>query len=256
MTAQGVVTFADKAEAARNKFIQDMMATNQQVAAEAQKTTAAIEQGAAVAAEKAYEGGMAANTQFGVGFSDAEEDTLYNMDQNMTMLRDTVGGSLPKRGPLAGSEGQNPAYFGGRSIMEQFAAGITDSATMLADAVEDTLDASVYQTFEAYSVKMEELSKQRNLLGSVAKKIVGQFGGEIKTAEFEGEKINVERRMQAMINIPGMAGVVAAVVSEGAKTQVILKKIREDTAATAENTKGLKGVQAKGTSLQVQVMPG
>ena len=46
--------------------------------------------------------------------------------------------------------------------------------------------------------------------------------------------------MESMINIPGMSGVVAAVIRSGADTQVILKKIYQETKRTAN------GVEANG----------
>lgn len=192
-------------------------------------------------ADTALYGGGAVLDNFATGFTAGVDPLIDKVDAAMLEAKNRVGGSLPSEGPLSGEGESNPAYLGGRSVMEAFADGISAGTELVSEALKIALDTSVIGTFEEYKMKMEELAKQKDLMGTVAQQIAGSFSSDIKSAEFEGEKINIEKRMESLITIPGMAGVVAAVVKSGADTQVILKKIYQETKRSAdalENTKG------------------
>lgn len=132
-----------------------------------------------------------------------------------------------KEGPLAGTKPRDAGY----SIMEQFSLGITDSSEIVAKAVSDVLNASVIDTFTAYQEKMEEMSKKKSLLRSIAKQMVRDFGGKLDlgTVKMESGDLSAKQTFEAALEIPGLAGVIAAIASDGHKTRVVLKKISEDT---------------------------
>ena len=177
------------------------------------------------------EAGMQLGEDYASGIVDsvpAVEDAAEGFATGVSNV--TVGQSPIPEGPLA----DDALYWSGLHLGTLFADGFANSSEYIAEMVGQTLDESVMKTIEEYDAKMENLMKQKDLLDKVAKSIVKGFGGDIKSAEFEGEKINVEKRMEAMINIPGMAGVVAAVIKSGADTQVILKKIYQETKRTAD----------------------
>ena len=183
-------------------------------------------------AQTSLDGGAAVVEQMGAGFSAGGVTLTEDAIDTIGKVAPIFGHSLPTEGPLGGTEGQNPAYFGGRSIMEQFAEGITDSTEMVRKAITKTLDDSIIVTLETYQAKMEEMSKNKSLLKSVAKQMVRDFGGELDLGkiQMEGEQsLDAKQTFEAALNIPGLAGVIAAIASDGHKTRVVLKKIWDDT---------------------------
>jgi len=189
-----------------------------------------------------FAAGQSIPEEFAYGIDAYKGLPIDAAEETSSGVGDYLNSNSPiKKGPLSGEAGANKMFDGGHWVIEQFAAGISDSEGHLTETMDQVLEDSVIKSFEAYKMKVEELSKQKDLLGTVAKQIVGSFAGSLKSAEFEGEKMNIESQMKAMINIPGIAGVVAAVVKSGADTQVILRKIREDTSKIADSMTPVAG---------------
>jgi hypothetical protein len=173
------------------------------------------------------------------GVRDGEQLLSESM---VTTIQHAIANKLPHSDPEDGPLSNQFLPTAGQQMIDMIADGMFESQPYLKGTVSQILEDSVVKTFEEYQAKMEELSQQKSLLMGVASDIVRSFGGEIKSAEFEGETINVEKRLETMINIPGMAGVVAAIVKTGADQQVILKKIYQESKRTADNIGKMKPV--------------
>jgi ribosomal protein S9 len=193
-------------------------------------------------------GAYTAGVQIIAGEAAGVSDTMPILEDAVNaatqFVSDTATAHSPiVSGPLAGvgaGGDADPAFMAGYTLMESFAMGIDASSLLVAEAVTRVMDDSVLLTFDAYRMKVEELAKKKPMLASIAEMMVRDFGGSIKNIEVEGKTENVKANLQAMLSIPGIAGVVAAVVSEGAKTRQILDKIRDNTEKVA-NAVGEKG---------------
>jgi hypothetical protein len=150
------------------------------------------------------------------------------------------GGSPPETGPLSGEKEQNAAYMGARSIMEQFALGITDSTDMVRMAVEDALDNSVIIALDTYAAKMKELASQKTFLADVAKAMVRDIAGSKIETDDRDANVNVKKSFETAMNLPGLAAVVLAVTNEGAATRKMLKLILEENVRTTSAVLGKK----------------
>ena len=151
-----------------------------------------------------------------------------------------TGGSPPETGPLSGEKEQNAAYMGARSIMEQFALGITDSTDMVRMAVEDALDNSVIIALDTYAAKMKELASQKTFLADVAKAMVRDITGAQIESDDKEANVNVKKSFETAMNLPGLAAVVLAVSNEGAATRKMLKLILEENVRTTSAVLGKK----------------
>jgi hypothetical protein len=120
-----------------------------------------------------------------------------------------------------------------------------------------TLDDSVIATFEEYGAKMEEMSRTKPLLRSIAAQMVKDFGGQLDLGSIQvegGGELSAKQTFEAALNVPGLAGVIAAIASDGHKTRVLLKKIWEDTHVIAESD--LVKNSKVNSSGQLAVLPG
>ena len=188
------------------------------------------------------EGGKATVENFGTGVEEGTPVAIGKTQDAMQQVANNMGGSLPIDGPLA--YGEAP-YMGAYSIMESFADGIYDSTEMVRQAVEQTLDDSIILTLEEYKSKVEEVTKQKGLLSDVAAGIVREMGGKFTgTVEYEGEVTGMKQEIEASLNLPAFAGVIAAVHREGHLTRKILTGIYD-------NTKPLKDLKTEGGRLNV-----
>lgn len=221
---------------------QQMTAAQQQVFGAVQQTVtdtqAFMDAATATMAVSALNGGAAVVTQFGagVGSSQAMQDAVT---AQMLAAQKKLGGSLPEEGPLGGTDRQNPAYFGGMSVMGQFAAGIDDGAATVTESMNLMLKESVLGTIDAYQVEMQAAMAKKGLLGQVASMLMQEFGSTVEsTVTVDAKTEDVRATMKAMLNVPGLAGVTMAIINESAKQRAILDKIRIATelSATAVQT--------------------
>jgi len=215
----------------------DWLVVDQLLAAKAESDQ--FSAGAYTAGEQVIAGQAAGVSETMPILEDAVNAATQFVSDTATAHSPIVSG--PLAGVGAGGEG-DPAFVAGRTLMESFALGIDASALFVAEAVTRVLDDSVLATFDAYKTKMDELAKKKPMLAGIADAMVRDFGGSIQsTITIEGQKENVKANLQAMLSIPGIAGVVAAVVSEGAKSRAILDKIRDNTQKIAESDLVAKG---------------
>jgi hypothetical protein len=173
------------------------------------------------------EGGKLTAENFGKGVEAGTPVAIAETTKMAEGVAAISGSSLPTEGPLA--YGEAP-YQGGYSIMQAFADGIYSSTEMVREAVEKTLDDSIILTLEEYKSKVEEVTKQKGLLSDVAAGIVREMGGKFTgTVEYEGEVTSMKKEIEASLNLPAFAGVIAAVHKEGHLTRKILTGIYENT---------------------------
>jgi hypothetical protein len=241
---------------AANKFAESINQTNQLVGGAVAAAQSELAAQSSVMATSAYYAGQAIVTEQGKGIS----ENAWVLKDAATKAAGMVApiltaGSPVDAGPLenvgAGGE-SDPAYMAGRNLMESFASGIDISSKLVADAVTSVLDDSVFATFDAYKMKMDDLAKKKPMLMGIADAMVQSFAGSIENVEIEGKTENVKANIKAMLSIPGLAGVVAAVISEGSKSRAILDKIRGNTETLA------KAVGEKGgkSAFNVMTLPG
>lgn len=187
--------------------------------------------------------------EFGYGLSSPESMSAVTDGATAvtTKAKHFFGGSLPEEGPLAGGHAQNPVYFGGQSLMQEFSDGIWSGKEVVTTTINDVLEESIMGSLETYKVKVEEWSKKKSLLKSVARQMVEDFGGELTlgSVEVEGSTLDSKQTFETALNLPGLAGVIAAIASDGHKTRVLLKKIWEDTNSIA-NSNLVQGGEAPG----------
>jgi len=216
------------------------------VESQAQLAAQAAAQKVSEAFGQAAVGAMNAGAEVSLGFAGGmtEQPSIDAMVKGADIAAQTVADRLTSHspildGPLAnvGAGGPaDPAFNAGMALMESFASGITTSVDLVTQAVNDTLDASVYATFDAYKAKMEELARKKSLLADVANMMMRDFGGSLQsTVTVEGKTEDVKAQMRAMLNIPGMAGVTMAIINESAKQRAILDKIRANTETIAKS---------------------
>jgi len=196
-------------------------------------------------------------------------DIMYSEQQGMlegvpmlmdasTQAADAIGSNLIanspiEEGPLAGTKPYDSGFY----IMEQFAYGIASSTDMVRESVEQVLTDSVLIAMEEYGKKVEELSKKKSMLASLAKTMVRDFAGslDLGTVKVEGEgDLSAKQTFEAALNVPGLAGVIAAIASDGHKTRVLLKKIYDDTHAIAQSDL-VKNTKTNSAG-QLAVLPG
>ena len=212
--------------------ITQMKQSSREVVASVQDT---ITEGWNAISQASEEGGRATLEMFGVGIEEAAPDTVARTQESMQQVANQLGGSLPSDGPLANGD---PAYFGALSIMETFSQGLIDSTEVVREAMAQTLDDSVIATFEEYGAKVEEMAQKKSLLKSIASQMVRDFGGKLDlgTIQVEGEQsLSAKETFEAALNIPGLAGVIAAIASDGHKTRILLKKIQDNTQTIADS---------------------
>jgi hypothetical protein len=192
--------------------------------------------------DELYSGGQTIVGEFGSGMSSEESMNEVSKAANAVAEKGRgffIGNSPPHEGPLAGTYGNNPMYWAGQGIMAEFAAGIENGTSVVADAVARALEESVIATFDAYHTKVEELAKKKSLLAEVANMMVRDFGSTVEsTITIDNKAEDVKSTMKAMLNIPGLAGVTMAIINESAKQRKILDKIRANTQASAEAQTG------------------
>jgi hypothetical protein len=197
--------------------------------------------------DELYSGGQSLMGEFGDGIQ--SEDSMAGVGEAAGVVAEKsrgffIGNSPPLEGPLAGTPGNNPMYWAGQGIMEEFAAGIENGTSVVTDAVSRALDESVIATFDTYKAKMEEIAKKKSLLQDVANMMVRDFGKEgsiVNTITVDDQTEDVRGTMKAMMSVPGLAGVTAAIINESAKQRQILDKIRGFTQVIAESDLVAKG---------------
>jgi len=139
--------------------------------------------------------------------------------------------SPPEEGPLQGDYLPNT----GAKIIQMIGDGMLQEAPNFTMLMSEILEESAIQSLEAYNTKVEEWSKKKSLLRSVARQMVEEFGGELSLGkvDVQGDTLSAKQTFETALNLPGLAGVVAAIASDGHKTRVLLKKIWEDTHSMA-----------------------
>ncbi len=179
------------------------------------------------AAAGAFIGGKGVSEQFARGMVESSAEWSPAVEGAITdMAAPGMGNSPPLEGPLSGEGTNSRMYMGGYGVMEQFALGIMDSAGMIRNSMEMVLTDAVITTMDEYATKMQQMAEQKSLIEGIAKSMVRDMGGKIETSvDVAGETENVKRRLEAALSIPGLAGVTAAVVSEGAKTRETIGRV-------------------------------
>lgn len=141
--------------------------------------------------------------------------------------------SAPEEGPLAGTFLPDSGY----DMLMMVGEGIRMAEDDFRALFNQVLDDSVMASLEAYGDNVEEWSRKNSLLKSVAKQMAEDFGGKLDlgTVQVEGTELSAKETFEAALDVPGLAGVIAAIASDGHKTRILLKKIWEDTHMIAES---------------------
>jgi len=171
---------------------------------------------------------------------DSNGDGRIAINEALIGVANDLGGSLPETGPLAGGY---VAYDGGYYTMVAFADGIESGTDMVRAAMENTMNDSVIATMEVYEAKSRELIAKSNMLADLAGSMVKAFGadGRIESSiDVSGEKEMVKKNIIEALSIPGLAGVSAAIVADGARTRMVLGRLLDESKAQTAlmSTKG------------------
>jgi len=194
---------------------------------------AKLQQDAATIATTALEGGAEVASQFGVGFADASPAMQDEITAQLGGIKSLVGGSLPEEGPLGGVPGSNPAYFGGQSVMQEFAAGFVSAEEQAGLVMADSISRLVDTIFTSYEKAMTDGFKNSSAISQMADQVIAQFGGKAEMGTLEG---GADLRMKSgkelfkvALDKPGLVSVVTAIIMSGQETQKVLIAIKKDT---------------------------
>jgi hypothetical protein len=145
--------------------------------------------------------------------------------------------SPPVKGPLSGTDADNPAYNGGYGMMELFAMGIYDGGFTMQSALETALLDSFDAAYGIYEEHAAERIKGSTVMAQVADQLVRELGG-LARVDLSAQETQV---LQTSIDVPGMAGVSAAIIADGNLTRKVLGRI-------ADSTEGMYKLMQKGTA--------
>jgi len=135
--------------------------------------------------------------------------------------------------PLAGLENA------GQNILDEILKGAKDYQTTFQNGFAKVLTDSMEFAITAYEGKIKDLLSKSTVLEDAGKKLTAQLTGKIDFGEGTPEiRKEVKNEMTALLSVPGMAGVTAAIIVEGAKTRKVLKNIEKNTSDIANNTSG------------------
>lgn len=215
-------------------FGQTGFMTEETKAAMATKLSDVLQEISSATGQVMADGGANTMSEFARGAEESASD-LYSRVGGVlegSVASQIRGHSPPVEGPLS----NDAAFSGAVGMMENFADGIYSSSELVREAVEQTLNDSVILTIESYQEKMEELGRKKSILRSIAHQMVRDFGGTVKmgSVQVDDVKTNAQATLEAALNVPGMGGVIAAVVSTGHQTNKILSKIYDETKRTAD----------------------
>ena len=183
------------------------------------------------------EGGKNIGMSFAGGVE--SDESLGAIDSGAQSMADAVARQTVMKSPIPDGPLANDAiFYSGRHLGERLADGFAESSTYIQEAVSQTLNNAVITTVEEYGEKLKALQSKKSLLRSVAEQMVKDFGGkmEMGSVQVEGEAtLDSKKTFETALNIPGLGGVIAAIVADGHQTRVLLSKIREDTRAIAQS---------------------
>lgn len=190
-------------------------------------------------ATSAAEGGASVATQWGAGFSGVS--LVDVVDPQMQSVAAYLGGSLPEDGPLGGVPGNNPAYFGGQSVMQQFADGFVSAEEYAAQQMSEAIRRLVESIFMSYESAMTAEFNRSTAISQMADEVIAQFGakvemGRIDTAGGAGDLglKSGKELFKVALDKPGLVSVVTAIIASGQETQKILVAIKKDTESIAK----------------------
>lgn len=191
-------------------------------------------------------GGMNIIGQLAAGIEEGEPSLAKGMGVTLDKgVKSQLPSSAPKEGPLEGDFLPNA----GTKMIQMIGDGIVLGSEEFTNLFSGVLEDSAYYALEAYDAKVKEWSDKKTLLKSVAAQMVRDFGGELSfgTIETDTVDLNAKETFEAALSIPGLAGVIAAITTDGHQTRVLLNKIREDTHNIAESDIIKKGFGAGDT---------
>lgn len=193
--------------------------------------------------EVAENGKMIAE-QVGAGIVSGAPAIEEGMSEAILKAADQLPQSEPKEGPMAGSFLRDSGY----EMMMLIGDGIQEAEEEFKGMFGRSLDNSVMTTLEEYDHKIHEWSKKKSLIRSVAAQMVKDFGGNLNfgTIRADGVELNAKKTFEAALEVPGLAGVIAAIVSNGHQDRVLLKSIADDVRVMANSplSGGVAGTMA------------
>jgi len=184
-------------------------------------------------AETAGQGGKAVGDAWGYGWNEGGsyiEDSVFG---TMGVVKGFTGSSLPKDGPLGGVPGSNPAFFGGRSVAEQFAEGFVSAEGYMVKEMGSAIQRLVDSLFDTYSDAMTKQMAEGGGLDKMAEKVIQSFGAKVQMGKIDADAdLNLKSGkdlFKVALDKPGLVSVVTAVISSGQETQKILVAIKKNT---------------------------
>lgn len=207
------------------------------------------------AALKAALGGEDVATEWGVGFSTGAVGIGDAVDEAMLIQQKKLGGSLPEDGPLGGVAGSNPAYFGGRSVAEEWARGFVSAEEETSKWITDSMQRLVDTIFTSYEDEMAAQMNKSNSLSQMADKVIQQFGATVTMGKLEGDAdLNLKSGkdlFKVALDKPGLVSVVTAIITSGQETQKVLIAIKKNTDELLDRPIMSKTLQFKAGTMTV-----
>ncbi len=140
----------------------------------------------------------------------------------------------------------------GALILDEMLIGIQGQQEAFQEGFAKVLTDSMDFAVLAYEGRIKDLMAKSKVLEQVGRKITSQLTGKVNLGDAPEIKSEFKTDMKALLSIPGMAGVTAAIVVEGSRTRKILKNIEKNTADIVTNTKGF----TERGSVTVTALPG
>jgi hypothetical protein len=151
----------------------------------------------------------------------------------MNDVAPVIGGSLPEDGPLGGVPGSNPAFFGGRTVAEEFGMGFVSAEHEITSWIGESMKRLVDTVFTSYEDEMSAQFRKSEALARIADQIVQQFGAEVTMGKIDADAdLNLKsgkELFKVALDKPGLMSVVTAVITSGQETQKVLVAIKKNT---------------------------
>lgn len=186
--------------------------------------------------ERIGKAGQEIDKLMGIGI----EEGSHSLGESMTKaLQSGVISFTPhspaEKGPLSG----DALPSAGRGILSTMSQGIFEQQPIFQEDLAQALEDSIIYGINAYEQKVEELFSKSKVLENIAKQLVQQVGAKLDIAPTTDVNVETRKELVTLLSMPGLAGVTAAIVTEGHKQRKILTKIEEHTLNISEQTKGL-----------------
>lgn len=176
--------------------------------------------------EMALDTGKGMMSGFSQGIDEGQSEAINSLDLFLNEVKQNVEfNSPPVKGPLSGSDTDNPVYNGGFGMMELFGQGILDGSFLMQTALEEALLMSFDAAWGVYEGYATEKIGTSTVMAQVADQLVRQLGGTAKLDLTAQEK----KIIKTNVDVPGMAGVTATIVADGALTRKVLNRIADAT---------------------------